>query len=82
MNKGLLKFFTYFTDIDRIRRCVRNRTHRTILSRRYPREFIGHVHQDKTRCIYEAVLREGKVNMKFLSQFKYRRLLRINVWGQ
>lgn len=36
MNKGLLKFFTYFTDIDRIRRCVRDRTHRTILSRRYP----------------------------------------------
>lgn len=48
----------------------------------YDGEFIGHVHQDKTRCIYEAVLREGKVNMKFLSQFKYRRLLRIkNMWG-
>lgn len=40
-------------------------------------KFVGHIHQDKTRCIYEAVLREGKVNMEFLSQFKYRRLLRI-----
>ena len=36
MNKDLLKFLTYFTDIDRIRICIRDRTHRTILSRRYP----------------------------------------------
>ena len=47
----------------------------------YDGEFIGHVHQDKTRCIYEAVLRDGRVNMKFLSHFKYRRILRTNMWG-
>lgn len=36
MNKELLKFFTYFTDIDRIRTCIKDRTRRIILSRRYP----------------------------------------------
>lgn len=36
MTKDLLKFLTYFTDIDRIRICIRDRTRRTILSRRYP----------------------------------------------
>lgn len=36
MNKELLKFFTYFTDISRIRTCIRDRTRRIILNRRYP----------------------------------------------
>lgn len=43
--------------------------------------FIGHVHQDRTKCIYEAVLRDGKINMKFLSNFKYKKLLSTNLWG-
>lgn len=48
----------------------------------YEGEFVGHVHQDKTRCIYETTIRDGKTNMKFLANFKYRRLLRIkNAWG-
>lgn len=36
MNKELLRFFTYFTSIDRIRICIKDKTRRTILSRRYP----------------------------------------------
>lgn len=44
----------------------------------YDGEFVGHVHQDKTRCIYEV---NGKVNMKFLSQFKYRKILCMNMYG-
>ena len=31
MNKELLKFFTYFTDIDRIRRCIKDKTRRILL---------------------------------------------------
>lgn len=48
----------------------------------YDGVYIGHVHQDKTRCIYETVIRNGEINMKFLANFKYRKLLHIkNVWG-
>ena len=36
MDRDLLKFFTYFTTIDRIRSCVKNRTRRVLLGRRYP----------------------------------------------
>lgn len=47
----------------------------------YEGEFVGYVHQDKTRCIYEATLHDGRVNMKFLSQFKYRKILCMNMYG-
>lgn len=36
MTKGLLKFFTYFTSIDRIRSCVKDRTRRVLLHRLNP----------------------------------------------
>ena len=36
MNKELLKFFTYFTCIERLRSCVKDKTRRTLLGIRYP----------------------------------------------
>lgn len=36
MDKGLLRFFTYFTSIERIRHCVKDRTRRVLLGRQNP----------------------------------------------
>jgi hypothetical protein len=36
MTKGLLKFFTYFTSIDRIKHCVKGRTRGALLHRLNP----------------------------------------------
>lgn len=43
--------------------------------------YVGQVHQDNTECIYETTTQGIKPIRKFLSKFKYRKLLSTNTWG-
>ena len=36
MSKGVLKFLTYFTNSNRLRYCIKNKSHGILLDRRYP----------------------------------------------
>lgn len=36
MPRDLLRFFTYFTTIDRIKSCIKDKTRKVLLGRRYP----------------------------------------------
>lgn len=43
--------------------------------------YVGQVHQDSTECIYETTTQGVKPVRKFLSRFKYRKLLSTNMWN-
>lgn len=43
--------------------------------------YVGQVHQDNTECIYETTTQNVKLARKFLSRFKYRKLLSTHTWG-
>lgn len=43
--------------------------------------YVGQIYQDNAECIYEAVLHNGKDNIEFLSNFKYKKLLSTTLWG-